>query len=164
MTTTPADRIPFGQVAEASVESLRPPMRMNETLSPLPGSPSENPAAHFVIEAIERSPWEARVAVASTYEEVIAFLRRSGLERIAARLDYLRQVVDEDSEHPPMQIESLRSLAHVSRCRTPASSPTDFGRSGWSSLGPMANAPQRGHGVGIPCFRVDSVCRAVQAW
>ena len=46
-----------------------------------------------------------------TCEGVVAFLRRSGLERIAARLDYLQQVVDEDPEHPPMQIESLRSLA-----------------------------------------------------
>ena len=46
-----------------------------------------------------------------THEGVVALLRRSGLEGIAARLDYLRQVVDEDPEHPPMAIESLRSLA-----------------------------------------------------
>ena len=46
-----------------------------------------------------------------TPEGVVALLRRSGLERIAARLDYLRQVVDEDPEHPPLKIESLRSLA-----------------------------------------------------
>ena len=46
-----------------------------------------------------------------TPEGVVALLRRSGLERIAARLDYLRQVVDEDPEHPPLEIESLRSLA-----------------------------------------------------
>ena len=46
-----------------------------------------------------------------THEEVVAFLRRCGLARIADRLDYLRQAVDEDPEHPPMAIDSLRSLA-----------------------------------------------------
>ena len=46
-----------------------------------------------------------------TPEGVVALLRRSGLEGIAARLDYLRQVVDEDPELPHMEIESLRSLA-----------------------------------------------------
>ena len=108
MTTTPVDTIPIGPAAEASAASLRPPMR--ETGAGPQGAAPEAPV-HLVVEAIERSPWDEGVAVTGTYEGVAAFLRRSGLERIAARLDYLRQVVDEDPEHPPMAIESLRALA-----------------------------------------------------
>ena len=52
-----------------------------------------------------------RLAEADTPEEIIDALRLQGLNAAADRVSYLRRVVAEDPDEPPIQIESLRRLA-----------------------------------------------------
>ena len=55
--------------------------------------------------------WQPQIESASTHEEIIAVLRSFGLDAIADRLNYLRQLVEDDPDEPSMSIESLRALA-----------------------------------------------------
>ena len=55
--------------------------------------------------------WQPQIENASTHEEIIAVLRSFGLDAIADRLNYLRQLVEDDPDEPSMAIESLRAMA-----------------------------------------------------
>ena len=55
--------------------------------------------------------WQPQIENAGTHEEIIAVLRLFGLDAIADRLNYLRQLVEDDPDEPSMVLESLRSLA-----------------------------------------------------
>ena len=55
--------------------------------------------------------WQPQIESGSTHEEIIAVLRLFGLNAIADRLGYLRQLVEDDPDEPSMALESLRSLA-----------------------------------------------------
>lgn len=55
--------------------------------------------------------WQPQIENASTHAAIIAVLRSFGLNAIADRLNYLRQLVEDDPDEPPMAIESLRAIA-----------------------------------------------------
>ena len=55
--------------------------------------------------------WQPQIENASTPEEIIDILRRFNLAAIADRLTDLRELVEDDPEESPMELESLRSLA-----------------------------------------------------
>ena len=55
--------------------------------------------------------WQPQIESASTHEEIIAVLRSFGLDAIADRLNYLRQLVEDDPDEPSMALESLKALA-----------------------------------------------------
>ena len=55
--------------------------------------------------------WQPRIESASTHEEIIAVLRSFGLDAIADRLNYLRQLVEDEPDEPSIAIESLRAMA-----------------------------------------------------
>ena len=55
--------------------------------------------------------WQPQIESASTHEEIIAVLRSFGLDAIADRLNYLRQLVEDDPDKPSIALESLRAMA-----------------------------------------------------
>ena len=55
--------------------------------------------------------WQPQIESASTHEEIIAVLRSFGLDAITDRLNYLRQLVEDDPDEPSMALESLRAMA-----------------------------------------------------
>lgn len=63
------------------------------------------------VQITTRPAWESTIATASAPKEIIAVLRLFGLDAIADRLGYLRQLVEDDPDEPSMAIESLRALA-----------------------------------------------------
>ena len=69
---------------------------------------SERSVAVDVIESTERQP---QIENACTPEEIVDALRQFKLNAIADRLADLQKMVEDDPEEPPMQLESLRSLA-----------------------------------------------------
>lgn len=52
-----------------------------------------------------------QIAIATEHEEIIARVRRLGLEEIADRLGYLHSLADDDPDEPRIEIESLRAMA-----------------------------------------------------
>ena len=75
-------------------------------------APSIWPAtAHIQINSTHRPAWRPQITNASTHEEIIAVLRMFGLDPIADRLGYLRSLIDDDPDEPPVEIESLRAMA-----------------------------------------------------
>ncbi len=65
------------------------------------------------IRVTARGPaWELTIDSASTPNEIIAVLRLNRLDTIADRLKYLRQLVEDDPDEPPIAIESLRTLVN----------------------------------------------------
>ena len=59
----------------------------------------------------ESTPLSVRIADAAKPEEIIAVMRRFGLDSIAARIDYLHQLPSDDPEEPPFLVDSLRAMA-----------------------------------------------------
>ncbi len=55
--------------------------------------------------------WQPQIESASTHEAITAVFRSFGLDAIADRLNYLRQLVEDDPDESPMAIESLRAMA-----------------------------------------------------
>ncbi len=55
--------------------------------------------------------WQSQIESASNHEEIIAVLRSFGLDETANRLNYLRQLVEDDPDEPSMALESLRAMA-----------------------------------------------------
>ena len=55
--------------------------------------------------------WQPQIESARTHEEIIAVLRSFGLDAIADRLNYLRQLVEDDPDESSIAIESLRAMA-----------------------------------------------------
>ena len=74
-------------------------------------------AAHRVGEVMENSifalshPWKHHVAMAYSKEDVIALIRRFGLESTANRLTYLDGLAEDDPEEEHFVLESLRRFA-----------------------------------------------------
>ena len=74
-------------------------------------------AARRVDEVVENSifswshPWKHRVTMADSKEDVIALIRRFGLESTANRLTYLDGLAEDDSEEEHFVLESLRRFA-----------------------------------------------------
>ena len=64
-----------------------------------------------MITSTHRPAWRPQITAASTHEEVIAVLRMFGLDSIADRLGYLRSLVYDDPDEPPIDLESLRAMA-----------------------------------------------------
>lgn len=57
------------------------------------------------------SAWQSQIESANTHEEIIAVLKSFGRDAIADRLNYLRQLVEDDPDEPSMALESLRAMA-----------------------------------------------------
>ena len=55
--------------------------------------------------------WQSQIESASNHEEIIVVLRSFGLDETANRLNYLRQLVEDDPDEPSMALESLRAMA-----------------------------------------------------
>lgn len=53
---------------------------------------------------------ELAMEIAQTHEQIIAFLRQFGSDKVADRLIYLRRLADIDPEEPSIEIESLRAM------------------------------------------------------
>lgn len=74
-------------------------------------------AARRVGEVVERSifawshPWKHRATMADSKEDVIALIRRFGLESTANRLTYLDGLAEDDPEEEHFVLESLRRFA-----------------------------------------------------
>ena len=64
-----------------------------------------------MVTSTHRPAWRPQITAASTHEEVIAVLRMFGLDSIADRLGYLRSLVYDDPDEPPIELESLRAMA-----------------------------------------------------
>ena len=64
-----------------------------------------------MVTSTHRPAWRPQITAASTHEEVIAVLRMFGLDSIADRLGYLRSLVYDDPDEPPIDLESLRAMA-----------------------------------------------------
>ena len=58
-----------------------------------------------------RPAWRPQIEAASTQVEIVALLRLFGMDRIADRLRYLRDLAHDDPEEPPLKIDSLRFMA-----------------------------------------------------
>ena len=68
--------------------------------------------AEATLEFVQESvPLRTRIVDAAAPEEVVAVLRRFGLDRVAARVDYLHQLQEEDPDEPLMLLDSLRAMA-----------------------------------------------------
>lgn len=68
--------------------------------------------AEATLEFVEESvPLRTRIADAATPAQVVATLRRFGLDPVAARVDYLYQLQEEDPEEALMLLDSLREMA-----------------------------------------------------
>ena len=64
-----------------------------------------------MVTSTHRPAWRPQITAASTHEEVIAVLRMFGLDSIADRLGYLRSLVYDVPDEPPIELESLRAMA-----------------------------------------------------
>ena len=58
-----------------------------------------------------RPAWRPQIEAASTQVEIVALLRLFGLDVIADRLSYLRDLAHDDPEEPQLKIDSLRLMA-----------------------------------------------------
>ena len=68
--------------------------------------------AQATLEFVQESvPLRTRIVNAAAPEEIVAVLRRFGLDRVAARVDYLHQLQEEDPDEPLMLLDSLRAMA-----------------------------------------------------
>ena len=68
--------------------------------------------AEATLEFVEESvPLRTRIADATAPAEVVAVLRRFGLDSVAARVDYLRRLQEEDPDEPLALLDSLREMA-----------------------------------------------------
>lgn len=85
------------------------------TTRPAPGGESTSSyraIAEATLEFVQESvPLRTRIVDAVAPEEVVAVLRRFGLDRVAARVDYLHQLQEEDPDEPLMLLDSLRAMA-----------------------------------------------------
>ena len=55
--------------------------------------------------------WSRQIAIATKHEEIIARVRRFGLDKVADRLGYLHSLADDDPDEPRIEIESLCAMA-----------------------------------------------------
>ena len=54
---------------------------------------------------------EADIDTAGKPEEIIGVIKTLGCDAVADRLSYLCELVEEDPDEPPMELESLRAMA-----------------------------------------------------
>ena len=72
---------------------------------------------HLTVKQVNGKPSQADKVrfhqIEDTHEAIIAVLRRSGRGDVADRLVYLRCLAREDPDEAPMDLDSLRAMAHL---------------------------------------------------